>query len=139
MSNDPKHLHNLSEWVLFTDASTQPLTVKSFLSKVRTADRPFIRIYVYPRKKYRYCVECDLLEGLKVGNNIGFTELGITKVEQIMTCFPHKTQVLFRAGNCYVYARYLNLEDAICVANSLAALAEVGGMWDSRDNIPGYR
>ncbi|MEC4814601.1 MAG: hypothetical protein SAK29_15190 [Scytonema sp. PMC 1069.18] len=130
---------NLSDWVLFVNALTSERTGEAYLNKVRTADRPFIRMSVNSRQKYRYHVDCDLLEGLTVGHNIGFTERGMNEVERIMTGFPHKTNVLFHVGNCYVYACYLNLSDAIQVANSLALLADTGGMWDFRDNIPGYR
>jgi hypothetical protein len=110
-------------------------TGKAYLNKVRSADRPFIRMSVNSRQKYRYYVDCDLLEGLKVGHNIGFTERGMNEVERIMTGFPHKTNVLFHVGNCFVYARYLNLDDAIKVANLLAVLADTGGMWDFRGRM----
>ena len=88
---------------------------------------------LYPRYKYRYVVECDLLEGLLHGYNMGFTRQGIAEVERIIASKQHKTYCTFCAGNCYAYARYLSLEDAVEVANALAALADMGGMWDSRE------
>lgn len=126
-----KRPDNLSSWVLLTHPATPPGTVRDFLKKTRAAERPFIRINYYPRYKYRYVVECDLLEGLLHGYNMGFTRQGIAEVERIIASKQHKTNCTFCAGNCYAYARYLSLEDAVEVANALAALADMGGMWDS--------
>ena len=128
-----KRPDNLDRWVLLTHPATPPGTVRDFLKKTRAADRPFIRINYYPRYKYRYIVECDLLEGLLHGYNMGFTMQGIAEVERIITSLQHKTVCTFCAGNCYAYALYLSLEDAVEVANALAALADMGGMWDSRE------
>ena len=126
-----KRPDNLSSWVLLTHPATPPGTVRDFLKKTRAADRPFIRINYYKRYKYRYIVECDLLEGLLHGYNMGFTMQGIAEVERIIASLQHKTYCTFCAGNCYAYARYLSLEDAVEVANALAVLADMGGMWDS--------
>ena len=128
-----KRPDNLSSWVLLTHPATPPGTVSNFLKKTRAADRPFIRINYYPRYKYRFIVECDLLEGLLHGYNMGFTMHGIAEVERIITSLQHKTSCTFCAGNCYASARYLSLENAVEVANALAALADYGGMWDSRE------
>ncbi len=130
-----KRPDNLSSWVLLTHPATPTGTVRDFLQKTRAADRPFIRINYYPRYKYRYVVECDLLEGLLHDYNIGFTRQGIAEVERSIKSLQHKTSCTFCAGNCYAYARYLSLEDAVEVANALAALADYGGMWSSREKI----
>lgn len=126
-----KRPSHLDRWVLLTHPATPTGTVTHFLDLTRRHDRPFIRINYYPRYKYRYIVECDLLEGLRHGYKMGFTIAGIAQVERIIASKQHKTNCTFHPGNCYAYARYLSLEDAVEVANALAALADYGGMWDS--------
>lgn len=124
--------------MFFTHPATPTVTVKDFLKKIRAADRPLVRIQVLLRYKYRYSVECDLLEGFKDGANIGFTRQGIAQVERIITSKQHKSSCLFWTGNCFAYARYLSLEDAVEVANALAALADYSGMWDRRDCLSDF-
>lgn len=121
---------NLSPWVLFTNSATIPGVVSLFLEKVRSSNRPLTRILEVPERKYRYTVQFDLLEGLLDGRFMGFTAQGIARVESIMKSKQHKTYCVFCAGNCYAYAHYLNLEDAVEVANALEKLSEVSGMWE---------
>lgn len=121
---------NLAPWVLFTCPATLPGTINYFLERIRSSDRPFICIKEIPKQKYRYTVDFDLLVGLRNGSYMGFTEQGAAKIKLIMTSHRHKTGISFCAGSCYVYARYLSLEDAVEVANALDALVGVSGIWE---------
>ena len=121
---------NLSPWVLFTSSATKPGVISHFLEKVRSSNRPFTRILEIPKRKYRYTVEFDLLEGLLDGKSMGFTAQGAAQVESIMKSKQHKTNCVFCARNCYAYAHYLSLEDSVEVANALERLVGVSGMWE---------
>lgn len=125
---------NLSPWVLFTSSATKPGVISDFLEKVRSSNRPFTRILEIPKRKYRYTVEFDLYEGLVIPDNrvMGLTTQGIEKVESIMRSKPCETYCVFAKGGCYVYARYLTLEDAVEVANALQEVAGGSGMWEDK-------
>lgn len=124
---------NLSKWVFIGKEGTFSQMLGgdlAYIRKVRAANRPVISIVVRPRGKYRFLVAIDLLEGFRNREHgYVFTDLGRKHLHQIMTSRTHLSPCHFLGVNVCTYASYLSLEDAVDVANALAALAEHPDIW----------
>jgi hypothetical protein len=120
---------NLSRWVFFATEKTQnfdPLAGgnREYIQRVRAANRPVIYIFQSNRGKYRFGVSIDMIEGFDGQHRVKLSHKGAKLAFEILhsvesvksddgSLFP-----FFSFGN----ARYCSIDDAVIVANRLAAL-----------------
>ena len=103
-----------------------------YLRSVRTKDLPVINIWILmSRSKYRYLLEFDLYEGFtgNKGCTLSFTKEGVSILNKIITSKPHK-KIAPITSCSYAACQYTSLEDAVEVANQLAAFDDSSEVWD---------
>ncbi|MDJ0596240.1 MAG: hypothetical protein QNJ72_40720 [Pleurocapsa sp. MO_226.B13] len=133
MSNFSKNNRppNLSDWVFFA-TEKDPNVCRlaggdaEYLLRVRAANKPVISIHQASRGKYRWTVEMDLIEGFDGSYKVKLSPPASKKVFEIMHSINSIQPDDLPSSPFFFFgdAQYSSVDDAITVANQLAALPD---------------